>query len=138
MVQVTHNSEATEAEKLRAAELIFNTYHNKGGKLEIIIHKVSSTNMTWRYSVRLWYVTDSGLADNLYLNYSLSLLGFGKLNKDGYLTGNGVGIERSFQVAYQLGHALANLGFTTPEIMDRDYANPANHGYQISRYMLSF
>ena len=136
MTTNTFNSIAKEADKVSAAELIYNTYHNKGGKLEIIIHRVSSTNLTWRYSVRLWYCADNGLAESLHLNYSLYLLGFGNLNKEGYLTGNGVGIERSFQVAYQLGHALANYGFTTPEIMDRDYDKPANHGYQISRYML--
>jgi hypothetical protein len=132
MVQVTHNTEATEAEKLRAAEMIFNAYHNKGGRLEIVIHSCSKSNLTWRYSVRLWYVTDSGLVDNLYLNYSLSLLGFGKLNKAGYLVGNGGGIERSFQVAYQLGHALANFGFTD-STLEQD-----RQGYQISRFMLSY
>lgn len=132
MVQVTYNTEATEADKVEAAEMIFNTYHNNGGMLEVIIHKVSRSNMTWRYDVRLWYVNKAGQADKLHLNYSLSLLGFGKLNKDGYLTGNGVGIERSFQVAYQLGHALSNFGFSDPNLE----AN--RQGYQISRYDLSY
>jgi hypothetical protein len=132
VVQYTHNTKATEAEKINAAKQIFETYHDKGGRLEVIIHKTSSTNMTWRYSVRLWYVNNSGEVDNLYLNYGLSLLGFGKLNKDGYLTGSGIGTERSFQVAYQLGIVLANFGFSDPKLEDN------RQGYQISRYRLSY
>jgi hypothetical protein len=131
MKQIT-KQEAREAEKLEAAKLIFETYHQKGGSLEVIIHRTSKSNLTWRYSVRLWYVNNSGLVDNLYLNYSLSLLGFGNLNKDGYLTGGGVGIERSFQIAYNLGATLAALGFSDPNLE----AN--RQGYQISRYRLSY
>ena len=131
MAQVTH-TKPTEAEKLNAAKLIFETYHDKGGRLEVIIHKTSKSNLTWRYSVRLWYVNNSGEVDNLYLNYSLSLLGFGKLNKDGYLTGGGLGTERSFQIAYNLGVTLANLGYSDPKQEDN------RQGYQISRYRLSY
>ena len=128
----TFNRTATQQEKIEAAQLIFDTFHNKGGKFEVIIHKTSSSNLTWKYSVRLWYVSNSGSVDNLYLNYSLSLLGFGNLTKEGYLKGNGVGIERSFQVMYQLGNALANYGFISE---DEDLNR---QGYQFERrYILS-
>lgn len=131
MKQLT-KQEAREAERLEAAKRIFETYHQKGGTLEVIIHRRSKSNLTWRYSVRLWYVNSSGLVDNLYLNYSLSLLGFGNLNKDGYLTGNGVGIERSFSIAYNLGATLALMGYSDPNLE----AN--RQDYQISRYRLSY
>jgi hypothetical protein len=127
----TYNKTATQEEKIEAAKLIFDTYHNKGGKFEVIIHRTSSSNLSWKYSVRLWYVTNSGLVDNLYLNYSLSLLGFGNLTKEGYLKGNGVGIERSFQVMYQLGNALANYDFISSDL------SSDRQGYQLERYILS-
>jgi hypothetical protein len=83
-------------------------YLDNGGKLEVIINKVSQSNLTWRYSVRLWYSVN-GQVDNLWLNGWLADIGNQKLTKEGYLTGYGVGTDRSFQVAYNLGHALAKL-----------------------------
>ena len=83
-------------------------YLDNGGKLEVIINKVSQSNLTWRYSVRLWY-SSNGQVDNLWLNGWLADIGNQKLTKEGYLTGYGIGIERSFLVAYNLGHALAKL-----------------------------
>ena len=129
MVTTTFNNTATEADKIQAAKHIFETYHTKGGKLETVIHKTNKTNTAWTYSVRLWYVDQSGLVDNLYLNYYLELLGFGKRNPEGYLKGNGGGFERSLQVAYQLGHALSNYGFIAEGY--------ENQGYSIERYCLA-
>ncbi len=83
-------------------------YLDNGGKLEVIINKTSQSNLTWRYSVRLWYA-DNGQVGNWWLNGWLADIGNQKLTKEGYLTGYGVGTERSFQVVYNLGHALAKL-----------------------------
>jgi len=84
-------------------------YLDNGGKLEVIINKTSQSNLTWRYSVRLWYKDGSGEVGNWWLNGWLADIGNQKLTKEGYLTGYGVGTERSFQVVYNLGHALAKL-----------------------------
>lgn len=83
-------------------------YLDNGGKLEVIINKTSQSGLTWRYSVRLWY-SANGQVENLWLNGWLADIGNQKLTKEGYLTGYGVGIDRSFQVAYNLGHALGKL-----------------------------
>jgi hypothetical protein len=131
MTLATHEK-PTEADRLKAAETIFNTYHNKGGSLEVIIHKTNRDNTTWTYSVKLWYVNSSGHVDNLYLNWYLSLLGFGNLNKDGYLRGGSLGTERSLEIAYKLGATLNGMGFSDPNLE----AN--RQGYQISRYKLSY
>jgi len=88
--------------------------------------------MTWRYSVRLWYVSpNTKEVDYLSLNWFLSQVENKKLTKDGYLTGNGVGTERSFQVAYDLGSLLGSQGFTDPKNADRP------NGYQFTRYTLT-
>ncbi len=97
-----------ELERLKEFGQKVKEYMDNGGKLEVIIHKTSQSNLTWRYSVRLWCLFN-GRVDNLWLNGWLADIGNQKLTKEGYLTGYGIGTERSFLVAYNLGHTLAKL-----------------------------
>lgn len=120
------------------ARMIHNAYHNEGGKFEVIIHKTSKTNMTWRYSVRLWYVSPSlELVEFWHLNYAISKLTGQKLTKDGYLTGRGIGIERSFEVVYNLGLTLAEYGYVDPQNKALPNDQQKNNGYQFNRYTLT-
>lgn len=82
---------------------------DKGGKFEVIIHKQSKSNLTWRYSVRLWYSDESGKTEHWHLNWFLSQMSNQKLTKEGYLTGYGIGTERGFEVIYNLGLTLAKV-----------------------------
>ena len=104
-------------------------YLDNGGKLEVIINKVSQSNLTWRYSVRLWY-SSNGQVDNLWLNGWLADIGNQKLTKEGYLTGYGIGIERSFLVAYNLGHALTKL-------LDLPQEQGKNPGYLVTNQVVA-
>jgi len=120
------------------ARMIHNAYHNQGGHFEVIIHKTSQTNMTWRYSVKLWYVSPStGLVDFWHLNHAIAKLTGQKLTKDGYLTGNGIGFERSFQVVYELGWDIAKYGYVDPQNKALANDKQQNNGYQFTRYTLT-
>ena len=120
------------------ARMIHNAFHNEGGKFEVIIHKTSKSNMTWRYSVRLWYVSPStNLVEFWHLNGAIAHLTGQKLTKDGYLTGNGVGTERSFQVVYELGWDVAKYGYVDPANLHLGHNEQKNNGYQFNRYTLT-
>lgn len=120
------------------ARLIHASYHEYGGKLEIIIHKTSKTNMTWRYSIRLWFTSpNTKLVDYWHLNGAIAELTGQKLTKDGYLTGNGIGAERSFQVAYMLGLICAEYGYGHPENKNLPNDKQIGNGYQFNRYTLT-
>lgn len=81
---------------------------DNGGHLQVIIHKTSDTNLTWYYSVYLWYQNkETGKTENSWLNWFIAESLGKKLTKDNYLVGKGVGTERSFEVAYDLGHIVA-------------------------------
>jgi hypothetical protein len=109
------------------AERIFNHYNN-GATLEIIIHKTSKSNLTWYYSARLWYLDEQGEISAMNLNWFLAMTSDTNLTNDHYVKGYGVGTERSFQVAYNLGLTLGTFGFSN---------NSTNNGYLISRYVLT-
>jgi hypothetical protein len=113
-----------ETELKGIAGRIFNAYNN-GATLEVIIHKTSKSNMTWYYTVKLWYLDSNGVVSAMWLNYFISQMEGTKL-KDDYVKGYGCGTERSFQVAYNLGHYLAKLGFSQD--------NSKDAGYLINRY----
>lgn len=84
----------------------------QGGSFEVVIHKTSESNLTWYYSVNLWYMDSEHLkrVRCWNLNYILSqYLGFGKLKDERHLKGYGVGTERSFQVIYHLGAEISKL-----------------------------
>jgi hypothetical protein len=102
---------------------VFNLYNN-GATLEVIIHKTSKSNMTWYYTVKLWYVNTDGVVSSMWLNWFIAQMEGTKLKND-YVKGYGLGTERSFQVAYNLGHHLAKLGFSQVG---------SDAGYLISRY----
>jgi hypothetical protein len=84
----------------------------QGGSFEVVIHKTSESNLTWYYSVNLWYF-DNKFTNQVKcwnLNYILSqYLGFGKLKNDRHLKGSGVGTERGFQTIYHLGAEISGL-----------------------------
>jgi len=84
----------------------------QGGSFEVVIHKTSQSNLTWYYSVNLWYFDTEHLkrVRCWNLNYVLSqYLGFGKLKDERHLKGSGVGTERGFQVIYHLGSEISKL-----------------------------
>jgi hypothetical protein len=113
-----------ETELKGIAGRIFNAYNN-GATLEVIIHKTSQSNMTWYYTVKLWYLDSNGVVSSMWLNWFISQMEGTKLKND-YVKGYGLGTERSFQVAYNLGHHLAKLGFSQVG---------SDAGYLISRYV---
>lgn len=94
----------TELETL--AQKVYNLMEN-GGHIQVIIHKTSDTNLTWYYSAFLWYQNSQGVTDKLWLNWFIAeSLGI-KLTKDNLVKETGLGTERGFQVAYDLGHIVA-------------------------------
>jgi hypothetical protein len=109
------------------AERVFTRYEN-GATLEVIIHKTSKTNMTWYYSAKLWYLNERGEISSMYLNWFIAQTTDSRQTKEGWVKGEGVGTERSFLVAYNLGLSLGSLGFSN---------HPTNNGYLINRYELA-
>lgn len=94
---------------------------DNGGHIQVIIHKASKSNLSWQYSVYLWYANDKGQIDKLWLNWFIATMEGTKLTAVGsYVKGSGFGTERSFQVTYNLGHKLASLLNWTGE-QDRGY-----------------
>jgi hypothetical protein len=83
----------------------------QGGSFEVVIHKTSESNLTWYYSVNLWYFDDKQKRVRCWcLNYVLSqYLGFGTLKDERHLKSSGVGTERSFLTAYILGGRIARI-----------------------------
>jgi len=81
------------------------------GSFEVIIHKTSQSNLTYYYSVKLWYFDDKlKQVTSWDLNYLLSqYFGYGKLKDERYLKGSGVGIERGFKAIYDLGLTISRL-----------------------------
>lgn len=81
----------------------------QGGTFEVVIHKTSESNLTWYYSVNLWYFDDKQKRVRSWcLNYVLSqYLDFGTLKNERHLKGLGVGTERSFEVIYNLGAKIS-------------------------------
>lgn len=94
---------------LWTAEQIVKHMDKDGGHLQVIIHKRSESNLTWQYSVYLWYANDKGEIDKIWLNWFIATLEGTKLTSKDYVKGYGLGTERSFQVVYSLGHKLAKL-----------------------------
>jgi hypothetical protein len=109
------------------AKRVFDAYNN-GGNLEVIIHKTSQSNMTWYYTVKLWYLDSNGQVSSMWLNWFIAQMEGTKLKND-YVKGYGLGTERSFQVAYNLGHHLKKFGLSQD--------NTTDAGYLISRYTLT-
>jgi hypothetical protein len=83
--------------------------NEQGGSFEVVIHRTSQTNMTWYYTVNLWYFDERlGRVTSWNLNYVMSqYLGFGKLKDERHLRGSGVGTERGFETIYNLGFAVS-------------------------------
>jgi len=108
------------------AERIYTAYDN-GATLEVIIHKTSKSNMTWYYSAKLW-TSNGNAVSSMWLNYFIAHHAGTKLTKEGWVRGNGLGTERSFQVAYDLGHTLGAYGFSKGSNDD---------GYLINRYEMA-
>jgi hypothetical protein len=120
--------ERTDHDELKfIAERVF-THYNNGATLEVIIHKTSKSNMTWYYTAKLWYLDTNGQISSMWLNWFLAQTTDTNLTKDGYVKGYGLGTERSFQVAYNLGLTLGTFGFSN---------HPTNNGYLINRYTLT-
>lgn len=83
---------------------------DNGGHLQVIIHKTSKSNLSWQYSVYLWFANDEGQIEKMWLNWFIATMEGTNLTAVGsYVKGSGVGTERSFLVAYNLGHKLDTL-----------------------------
>lgn len=98
----------TEQEKADIAQRVAKGL-GAGGKLVVAIHRTSQSNLSYSYSIRLVYPTDQGLSD-LWLNHWFAAEYGESLTKRDWLKGQGVGTDRYFLAAYELGGLLVKRG----------------------------
>lgn len=84
-----------------------------GGKLLIQVTHTSKTNMSYRYSVRLAYLDDDQRINFQNLAYWIASVTGETVVSQYYgdeLRGNGIGTDRYFLAALEVGHILENMG----------------------------
>jgi len=95
----------TPEERERLAREVGRHLEN-GGLLQVTITGTSATNLSYRYKVSLFYESEAGGIDVMYLTYWLA----GELGKNltdsDELKGQGVGFDRYHDTAYTIAEIL--------------------------------
>ena len=83
----------------------------QSGTFQVIIHHTSQSNLSYSYSVLLWFIDPkSGRVECSNLNYWLATyLGFGNLNKKHHLKGGGLGFDRIEWAIMRLARRIATV-----------------------------
>jgi hypothetical protein len=107
----TIKAELTPELNKRTGELVASKL-KKGGKLLISITHVSQSGMSYRYKVSLAYQGFDGKLQIDSLNYWLASCWNEKLHRGFFdeLKGNGLGTDRYFLAAYNIGLTLKEFG----------------------------
>lgn len=95
-----HNLTGDDLEAYRTLETVNRLMIERGGRLVITIKHTSQSNLSFRFDVRLYYVALGGQVESLYLNWTYAQLNGNRLHKETReVKGNGIGIDRAFEVA---------------------------------------
>jgi hypothetical protein len=119
---------ATKEQKLaddKAATYTMENAHyflERGGLLSVSITHTSQTNLSYRYSVKVYYPTERGI-DSLYMNWAISQLTTIRQHKNGALKGSGCGFDRAFDVAETLNHIFTGLGLERIKNIRYEYSS---------------
>jgi hypothetical protein len=97
-------------------------YLERGGLLSVSITHTSASNMSYRYSVKVYYPTERGI-DSLYLNWSISQLTTIRQHKNGNLKGGGCGFDRAYDVAVTLNQIFVGLGLEQIKNIRYEYSS---------------
>jgi hypothetical protein len=84
-----------------------------GGQLLIQVTHTSQSNLSYRYTVRLAYIDDDGRINFQNLAYWIAAITGETVVSQYYgdeLRGNGIGTDRYFLAALEVGHILENMG----------------------------
>jgi hypothetical protein len=78
----------------------------QGAALDIRVETTSRSNMSYTYSVTLWYMTEDGKLSSMCLNGTLAEPLGTKLDKHGNLKGSGCGVDRVFLAEHSIRKAI--------------------------------
>ena len=107
-----------ESEKIFYATLAAK-YLKAGGKLDVTITGISASNMSYRYTVRLWYFDDvRQTVERMHLTYWLAAELGKNLTDNDELKGSGCGFERAHDAAYTIGLILERRGLIPKEMVN--------------------
>lgn len=110
-------TELTPEEVKFTANLIAKAVNEQGGRFEFVIHSTSKSNLSYKYSVFLWYfdsVTER--VDRHYLNYWLAFCLGQNLTDNDKVKGSGLGFNRADYAIQQIAKILDNLGIEHREL----------------------
>lgn len=100
--------------KIKAAEVVeaLDTLQRIADRLEdeallvVTIKSTSRNNLSFTFDVDLYYTTEDKRIDYWHLNWTYSKLMGMKRTQYGEVKGNGIGIDRAFEVANNLKHLI--------------------------------
>lgn len=98
--------------KTRETNLALEALNRVADKLEdpallvVTIKSTSRNNLSFTFDVDLYYTTEDKRVDYWQLNWTYSELMEMKRNQHGEVKGNGIGIDRAFEVANNLKHLI--------------------------------
>lgn len=100
--------------KIKAAEVVqaLETLQRIADKLEdeallvVTIKSTSRNNLNYTFDVHLYYTAERKRVDDWQINWTYSELMGMKRNQRGEVKGNGIGIDRAFEVANNLKHLI--------------------------------
>lgn len=100
--------------KVKAADVVLalDTLEKIANKLEdkallvVTIKSTSRNNLNYTFDVHLYYTTEDKRVDDWQINWTYSELMGMKRNQYGEIKGNGIGIDRAFEVANNLRHLI--------------------------------
>lgn len=120
----TATKEQKQADTRAATYTLENAHFflSRGGLLSVSITHTSQTNLSYRYSVKIYYPTERGI-DSLYMNWAIAQMTTIKQHKNGALKGSGVGFDRAFDVAETLNHIFTGLGLERIKNIRYEYSS---------------
>lgn len=104
-------TELTPEQVKFTADLVAQAVNDMGGTFEVIIHSTSKSNLSYTYSVYLWYF-DGERVSSLYLNYWLAFCMGQNLTDNDKIKGSGLGFSRADYALDQVKRILDRLGFS--------------------------
>jgi hypothetical protein len=116
----TLTKEQKLADRKAATYTLENAHYflERGALLSVSITHTSQTNLSYRYSVKIYYPTDRGI-DSLYMNWAITQWTDIKQHKNGALKGNGIGFDRAYEVKLTLEYIFRAMNL--PEIKNIRY-----------------
>lgn len=109
-------TELTPEQVKFTADLVAQAVNDMGGTFQVIIHSTSTSNLSYTYSVYLWYF-DGEKVSSLYLNYWLAFCMGKNLTDTDRIKGSGLGFSRADYALEQIKRILDRLGFSCGDLV---------------------